>query len=405
MGISRRNFLMAAIAGAGAFAFSATSVSSSDPIYILASGQSNTYGNGPGGAWDISPLVKVWNNANNHFDLADLGTGWITPVYGQKPFRANSNNQSVQAANFLARLTGRPVQLIMTAYDAQSISKWHDGTATGPMYARTMAILAAAGVTNIDWFLWNQGSGDEDTTATYAIRWDAFIAQLTADGVISADTPIVTNETAHAPLINKVLQQIADADPRCEMAKIGHLPTVEGIHFTGPALVRSGWEAVYSLAKTQTEFYGLVPVQDLTGWVIAAPENEITFAHNTVTDVPLVARYGDLSLINDDGDFVATIGGLWEFSVSGFANGGRTLVALFDENGDQMPVTAYSGPADAAANTPIVFGSDVFNIPQGGKISMHIRQSSGGAKTVSETQARGYIRLMAKYLGANPPTA
>lgn len=373
-----------------------------EPIYILASGQSNTYGQGTGGSWDISPLVKVWNNANNLFDLTNIGTAWVTPKFGQRPFRSGCNNQSVQAANYLARLTGREVRLIMTAYDGQSINKWHNGSVVGPMYTRTKAIMQAAGVVAVDWFLWNQGSADENTPSTYHARWAALVGKLTTDGFLTAQSPLVTNETAHAPLINKVLQSIADADPRCEMAKIGHLPTNEGVHFTGPALVRAGWEAVYSLAKTQTEFYGVTPVQDLTNFVHAAPENAISVPSGSETRVPLVARYGDLPLIDANGDFVAPVAGLWEFSATGFAYGGKTWISLHDENSEMVSLLAYTGSADPANNAPTIAGYDVLNIPTGGKVSLMIRQVSGVTKTVTEAQARTNIRFTAKFIGPIP---
>ena len=392
---------MSVVAGIGALTAAPTSLTSSSPIYVLATGQSNTYGQGAGGAWDISPLVKVWNNANNLFDLSNIGTAWVKPTFGQRPFRDNCNNQSIQAANYLARLTGREVRLIMTAYDGQSINKWHDGSVVGPMYTRTKAILDAAGVSCIDWFLWNQGSADENTQiGTYPARWAALIGQFAADGFLTEGSPLVTNETAHAPQINKVLQSIADADPRCEMAKIGHLPTNEGVHFTGPSLVRAGWEAVYSLAKTQTEFYGVTPVQDLTNWVHAAPDDAIIVPSNVETRAPLVARYGDLPLIDANGDFVAPVGGLWEFSATGFAYGGRTWISLHDENGELVSLLAYSGSADPTNNAPTIAGYDVLNIPMGGKVSLMIRQVSGVTKTVTEAQARTNIRFTAKYLGS-----
>jgi hypothetical protein len=371
------------------------------PICILASGQSNTYGQGAGGTWDISPLVKVWNNANNLFDLSNIGTAWVNPTFGQRPFRANCNNQSVQAANYLARLTCREVRLIMTAYDGQSINKWHDGSVVGPMYLRTKAILEAAGVSRFDILVINQGSADENTPSTYPMRFGAVVDEFTADGFMTAATPIVTNETAHAPKINKVLQSIADADPRCEMAKIGHLPTNEGVHFTGPALVRAGWEAVYSLAKTQTEFHGVTPVQNMTNWVHAGPETAITVPSGVETRVPLVARYGDLSLIDAYGNFVAPIGGLWEFSATGFAYGGRSWITLHDESGEMISFLAYSGSADPTNNAPTISGQDTLNIPISGKVSLMIRQASGVTKVVTETQARANIRLTAKYLGAS----
>lgn len=365
-------------------------------ITILFSGQSNCVGYGMGGAWDISPLVKVWNNETNRIDLEGLGNAWVTPDRNAAPFFEGSNNQGVQAANYLARMTGQQVRLIIVARGGESIKQWHNSIVTGPMYARLKAILEAANVFNVDWFLWNQGSADNGYAPYYAAKWNALIAQMQADGIVWPFTPLVVSETAYGtPEINAVLRQISADDSRCGFASIGTLPTGDGVHFTGLGLVRAGWESVYALKKTGTPLY---PYCQDGGYVAASGAGEISFAAGTLTDIPYLGRYGDLGLIQG-GNFVAKKPGPHKFSVSAYCAGWEAKAQLRDENGDWLATIASAGAEDPFGNAPMLHGEIVLNLPVGGVVRVAMNHAATTARVISAAHASGYNRLLVEHLG------
>jgi hypothetical protein len=369
-------------------------------IHILFSGQSNAVGNGEGGTWSISPLVKVWNNGTNLMDLTQLGNAWVVPDRNAAPFEQGFNNQGVQAASYLAKLLNVEVRLFIIARNSQSIKQWHNGTVTGPMYDRIQAILGAAGVSKVDWLLWNQGSADNNYAPYYAQKWGMLVSQMTADGIIEANTPLVVSETGPwTPEINAALQDIADADPRCEMAKIGHFPTSDGTHFTGPSLVRAGWESVYALAKTQTAFHAVTPVQELDKYVYATGAGALTFPNATDVFVPFKPRYGNMAMITSEGDFMARVGGLYRISVDAYTGGAKTKIKLHSRSNDWLATIGYSGNADPINNTQMVHGEVVLNLAPGEKIKVWLSQESGVATSIQEAHGIAYNRLEIVYLG------
>ncbi|THV10583.1 hypothetical protein [Rhizobium rhizophilum] len=88
------------------------------------------------------------------------------------------NNQGLWTAHYLARATGESQRLVISARNGRSINDWHDGSVTGPQYARILAICDQAGISKFDWFGWNQGSADNSTASTYRARWDALVAKM-----------------------------------------------------------------------------------------------------------------------------------------------------------------------------------------------------------------------------------
>lgn len=210
--------------------------------YFLCSGQSNAIGRSTGGDWTISPLVKVWNNKNDISDLTNLGNAWVTPDRNANPFVNGCNNLAVHAANQIALATGEEVRLVLVAKGGISIGQWYSANIRQPMLLRISAVLAAAGVTALDGFWWHQGETDNGSTSSYVGRWNALVQCLTDDGLITATTPIVIGEVAPKyTAIAPVLKSIADADPRVLQAPITRFAmNSDGIHFTGPELVRIG---------------------------------------------------------------------------------------------------------------------------------------------------------------------
>lgn len=365
-------------------------------ITILFSGQSNCVGQGSGGAWDISPLVKVWNNETNRIDLDGLGNAWVTPNRNAAPFFEGNNNQGIQAANYLARLTGEQVRLIIVGRGGESIKQWHNSLVTGPMYTRLLAVLSASGVSCVDWFLWNQGSADNGYAAYYAAKWNALIDQMEADGVVDGSTPLVVSETGPlTPEINTSLRAIAAADPRCGMAMIGTLATIDGVHFSGSSLVKAGWESVYALSQTGS---CLCPSFGSGSFLAAAGAGAVTFDPNVLTDVPFSSRYGDLSMI-ENGHFVARRGGLHKFTVSGYCAGWGAKLQLIDGASEWIASLAMSGGEDPVGNNPMLHGEIVLNLPPDAVVRVAMSHLSTTARTISAAHSNGYNRLLVEHLG------
>lgn len=212
-------------------------------ITILAQGQSNAFGNQQGGPDFSSATVEVWNNHGDRDDAVNIGSAWVPMSIGSHPFNtAGSNNMMAHATRWIETTTGDSVRLILVAMGGQSIDKWTNSSGTrGAIYARMQAVLAAAGVTDpIDVFLWHQGEADNGTSGTYAARFAAMLANMTADGVIDANTKIAIGETSPASAnILPVIRSLASA--QVNVAHLSIFPTAsDGIHFTGASLSEAG---------------------------------------------------------------------------------------------------------------------------------------------------------------------
>lgn len=229
--------------------------------YLLASGQSNMVGRGTGGSFDISPLVKVWNNLNDINGTGSLGTAFVTPSLAANPFVGGCNNMAVQAADDIARALNEDVRLIIVADGGQPIEEWYSGGSAKPMLTRIMLVLAASGVSRIDGFLWHQGEGDGNTPyATYESRFNAILRTIRDAGYISDTTPVVIGETSVGHAVNATLSQLDASSARIGLAHIANLPTQDGTHFTGASLVLAGaqYAAVYrALTPALISFDGI----------------------------------------------------------------------------------------------------------------------------------------------------
>lgn len=211
-------------------------------LTFLGMGQSNGEGRGVGGSFDISPLVTVWNNENGRDDLLALGDSFVQPDRDAAPFVNGRNNLFVHAASQIAIDLQEPTRLIFVTKGGQPIGSWYAASARQAMYLRMRAVLAAAGVSHVDGVFWHQGEGDENNNhQTYLGRMVTIWRCLREEGLTSWRTPIILGETAAAyPKINATLTYIAWASPYTEIARLRNLPTSDGTHFTGPALVTAG---------------------------------------------------------------------------------------------------------------------------------------------------------------------
>lgn len=209
--------------------------------YFAGSGQSNGSGRGTGGAFTISPLVKVWNNANERSDLASLGSAWITPVRDQWPFDQNSgNNMFLHAANEVALRTGEEVRLVFVTKGGIGLSQWYASNAIQPMLARLLAVLGAASVTMLDGLFWmGHETTDGVTLATWQGRWNAVKRELREAGHMTTETRVIMGECSNGhDVSNEFIEGCEGAYTL--RAPIKMFATQDGTHYTGDSLVRAG---------------------------------------------------------------------------------------------------------------------------------------------------------------------
>jgi hypothetical protein len=242
-------------------------------VTFLVSGQSNAIGVAVGGFFDAAPTLHVWDNASLLLDSLpadyelNLGTQFIVPVLGSPPFRDNgANNSFVAFGARLSRLIGQTVRLLIVPRGGTSIDLWSTTTTRGPMYTRMAAVMAAAGVTSVDGFLWHQGESDEATAGTYQARFSQLISFLQTDGYLTATTPIVVGTLSPTcPNMNAVLRSLPAAFPgNLGVAEISDLPfEPDQLHLTGPAIVDAGYRYVNALSDLPGAFSG-VTMADFT---------------------------------------------------------------------------------------------------------------------------------------------
>ena len=109
-------------------------ITRSEPFFLMVSGQSNADGSSELPASSSSkpnPLniedgVFVWDFKRKEFK---------TPVVGTPPLGL-SNNAGIQAANHLARRTGRDVYVFVNAWGGQSIAAWVEQGTESPFWSQ-----------------------------------------------------------------------------------------------------------------------------------------------------------------------------------------------------------------------------------------------------------------------------
>jgi hypothetical protein len=368
---------------------------------ILAMGQSNTVGMGTGGAWNIPSTVTVWNCAGNSSDASTgLGTAFSTPANkSAAPFIGN-NNMMAHACRYLAHELGEDIRLIIVACSGFAISNWcNSAGVTGSMYARMVAVLAAAGVTSVDAFLWHQGEADATISSSYTASWNALLSHMTTDGYIASDTPIVMGELGiWQTVMNPVIRAISDASSRIGLADISCFPVnTTDLHFNGPSLVRAGCEYARELMKLPGAFY-ITPPADVLSYVAAPGSADHTIASGQATWVLVKAENGMKSLIQN-GAFVADRLGVWEFSglVCSFTY--HVSLCLIDETGAVIQYLAGTGVQTSSGVNPYIDGSSTLALGFGDKVFLGVLQVTGSTISVAAVNSAWLNRMTVRFLG------
>lgn len=397
---------------------------------ILIMGQSNAIGR------DDAPIttssaVTVWNNQNDISTLANVGSAYVAPNLSNAPFVNGKANFGVAAMSYMAEMSnGEPHRMILVAKGATPIDQWMSGSGTpGAMYSRMQAVLTAAGVGKVDAFFWHQGEDDESNTSTYQGKWNNLVARMQSDGVIDASTPIVIGETSYAfsPNINSVLNVIASASARVEIAKVGQfrVRAADNSHFEGAQMAPIGLEYAYSISKLAGPWRGTWRAPDIDNYdapMVSSADGEwrkiksrdlvpsydfvyatgqaVTLPSGVDCVVPVRSKYGNSGLISPGGAFVASREGLWRFDLKVHGDGGKLRAKLLNGNtAKELEFVAYSGGLDSSDNNPIISGFAFLRLFSGENVALGVNQGSGSTKAISYELAEQYFAFAATFMG------
>jgi len=206
------------------------------PLTFLAIGQSNMVGNDAIAGDNYSPRdeIQVFNRTSAAFEDWDL----TTPPPG---LGTNKENFAYRLAQQLEK-QGKSSRFIAAAVSGASITTFLP--TTGANMVQLEADITAAGVSKIDGVVWMQGEQDgfAMSAATYKGHLDSIIAHV--NGLFSdSQTPWVIGELANdiggSDSKNRVFDCYVDDQYIRVMPNRG-LPTTDGIHYTGAALVDMG---------------------------------------------------------------------------------------------------------------------------------------------------------------------
>lgn len=394
-------------------------------ITVLGMGQSNATGRGTNGEFVIDAGVTAWNSENDIETTANLGTAFVTPDRAQRPFVSSYNSPLIHACKYLKRATGEDVRLIMVCMPGRAIAAWMaaDGT-KGAMYTRMAAVLAAAGVTDVDAFIWQQGETDDTSGAgTYTAKWNKLLEVMTTEGYITADTPVaVTSPPAILANINPVFETIAASSDRVGIARVSTFPLLDTIHYSGVFAPRIGFEQFRALSDTETDLGGALRIPDfgqndfllgdnVTGerrradagdavpqrnWVYGVGYDSFSIpSSSTFTTVPLKPRFGQRALISG-GAFVPDRSGIWKIQAKGYAGGNGTAVSILDRSGAEMERIGYQPTGNA-----IVTGATYLDLSEGDPIYLGVRQTGGSTVDITyDGVGPTYFALEAIFMGA-----
>ena len=298
-------------------------IEDSDPSYfgLLWMGQSNAIGADTGGSTDVEDGVKIWN-----------GLAWVTPVFGVEPLNTDgSNNAGIHFANEIARVTGKPVRMILNVLSGDSIAGWVGSGTSSARWVDLLTQLSESGMTYIDAVGWMQGEADSTTVATgyntkelYSGGLVTLMSQLQALNAWQDKTNFITsglgkwvenNEQAR----NDVLLSVKNNEnPR--MSNIETTSSVKGsgagddAHFSGASLVEIGVKMAgehLSMPRTasinkQPSGYdgvniGAIGTYAAAGTVVLDPSQlqggGVIQCRATTFDLPLASHYDGAEII------------------------------------------------------------------------------------------------------------
>lgn len=174
---------------------------STDPVLVIAAGQSNSVGSNTGGPNPANVGVKVWDPNASDWGSSDYLTGPL----GQVAPSGNGGNSHIglSLAHRFNDESNRATYLVHDATGGQAIDQWIGTGVTSARYAALKAKVEAAlaspewsGVTSPEiYFVWAQGEADYlSDFETYLADLQTLVAQLRAETWFPDTTPILIAE-------------------------------------------------------------------------------------------------------------------------------------------------------------------------------------------------------------------
>ncbi len=210
-------------------------------IFLLI-GQSNMAGRGQVEAEDRAPHPRVF--------VLNQELAWVPavdPLHFDKPERIGTGLGKTFGAVVADANPGAVIGLVPAAFGGSALDEWAPGA---PHYvnavARAKEALKRGRLAGI---LWHQGESDRapDKAASYADRFEKFIARLRAD-LGAPEVPVIVGEIGRfcpneAP-INAALRRLPSRVPRCGLVSseglTGRPEEPEVLHFESPGFRELG---------------------------------------------------------------------------------------------------------------------------------------------------------------------
>lgn len=366
---------------------------------ILVMGQSNAIGR-ISGPITTGTDVAIWDNTNDIDTLSSVGSAFQSANLSSPPHVNGKPMFATAAAKYLSELINEPVRVIVVAKGSTSIDQWHNGTNAGAMYARMAAVLAAAGVSSLDAFLWHQGESDIATAGTYAARFAALHGRMISDGYLTASTPVVVGEISNVASVamNGVIRGLASAS--VGVAKIGQFRVnlSDNWHFDGPSIAPIGLEYAYELSQLPGAWFGTWCPSPATNGFVFGTGGAVSLLSGVDTRAPVYFHAGNADYLTSDGYFVAPSEGLWRFDYRAHGEGGKLRAKLINGEGQEIDFGAYSGGSDLAGNNPIITGVSYMRLWRGDKVGLSVNQASGVTRNFAHEFSQRFLAVSASFV-------
>lgn len=354
------------------------------PIVVIKTGQSNSGGFSGGNGGDITSKPDVWSYERH--PVPPQTTGWklgfkMSPDY---PTGQVGNDYAYHFCARLARETGRPVCLIPYSIGGVDVAEWLPAGgglvgATGDLWTNLLsawnqaltvplpfrsdgATLTTLGLVKADYLLWHQGEENRNSTLTYPsgnqgrqfkrdlIRvFGAFLNPASASSpaapLIRADTKIIMGDLPYGSIDgcddrNHELYQVAAEIEGLKLAQIGHIPTVDGVHFDPNQIERIA-DFNYDLISSTNNITGwntTIAVDGLYEWRPSHAAGMYSI-HDVNASSRLVFQFGYRVTASGQITVPVALPALWSIQMQDNVD----LTTLANTTAGQLGISALSG--------------------------------------------------------------